>query len=49
MPRPNPAQGYRGPPPHDHGEVAKKVGVHETTVSRTVANKYMRTPVGLFE
>ena len=30
-------------------EVAQKVGVHETTVSRTVANKYMRTPVGLFE
>ena len=30
-------------------EVALKVGVHETTVSRTVANKYMRTPLGLFE
>ena len=30
-------------------EVALKVNVHETTVSRTVANKYMRTPVGLFE
>lgn len=29
--------------------VADKVGVHETTVSRTVANKYMRTPNGLFE
>ncbi len=29
--------------------VAAKVGVHETTVSRTVANKYMRTPGGLFE
>jgi RNA polymerase sigma-54 factor len=29
--------------------VAAAVGVHETTVSRTVANKYMRTPVGLFE
>jgi len=29
--------------------VAAKVGVHETTVSRTVANKYMRTPNGLFE
>lgn len=30
-------------------EVAGKVGVHETTVSRTVANKYIRTPQGVFE
>lgn len=30
-------------------EVAEKAGVHETTVSRTVANKYMWTPVGVFE
>ncbi len=29
--------------------VAARVGVHETTVSRTVANKYMKTPAGLFE
>ena len=29
--------------------VAAKVGVHETTVSRTVANKYMTTPRGVFE
>ncbi len=29
--------------------VAEKVGVHETTVSRTVANKYMKTPSGIFE
>ena len=35
--------------PMTMAEVAKKVDVHETTVSRTVANKYMRTPVGLFE
>jgi RNA polymerase sigma-54 factor len=35
--------------PMTMAEVAEKVGVHETTVSRTVANKYMRTPVGLFE
>ena len=35
--------------PMTMAEVAKKVGVHETTVSRTVANKYMRTPIGLFE
>jgi len=30
-------------------EVAERVGVHETTVSRTVANKYMKTPIGVFE
>jgi RNA polymerase sigma-54 factor len=35
--------------PMTMSEVALKVGVHETTVSRTVANKYMRTPNGLFE
>ncbi|MFA7691662.1 MAG: RNA polymerase factor sigma-54 [Candidatus Hydrogenedentales bacterium] len=31
------------------GEVAEKVGVHESTVSRTVNGKYMQTPQGLFE
>ena len=30
-------------------EVAQVVGVHETTVSRAVANKYIQTPQGLFE
>jgi len=30
-------------------EVAKKVDKHETTVSRTVSNKYIRTPRGVFE
>lgn len=30
-------------------EVAERVDVHETTVSRTVANKYMKTPSGVFE
>ena len=30
-------------------EVARVVGVHETTVSRAVANKYIQTPQGLFE
>ncbi len=29
--------------------VAEKLGVHETTVSRAIANKYMQTPRGLFE
>lgn len=31
------------------GQVAAQIGVHETTVSRAVANKYMQTPHGLFE
>ncbi|MDZ4199591.1 MAG: RNA polymerase factor sigma-54 [Kiritimatiellia bacterium] len=30
-------------------EIAKIVGVHETTVSRAIAQKYMQTPRGLFE
>lgn len=30
-------------------QAADKLGLHETTVSRAVANKYMQTPVGLFE
>lgn len=30
-------------------DVAKRVSVHETTVSRAIANKYMQTPLGLFE
>lgn len=30
-------------------EVAEVLGVHETTVSRAVANKYMQTPRGTFE
>lgn len=42
-------QGIEALHPMTMAEVAKKVGVHETTVSRTVANKYMRTPMGLFE
>jgi len=29
--------------------VAEAVGVHETTVSRAVSGKYMKTPVGVFE
>ena len=35
--------------PMTMAEVAAKVGVHETTVSRTVANTYMTTPRGVFE
>jgi RNA polymerase sigma-54 factor len=30
-------------------QVAKAVGVHETTVSRAIANKYIETPWGVFE
>jgi RNA polymerase sigma-54 factor len=30
-------------------QIAERVGVHETTVSRAIANKYMRTPHGIFE
>ena len=41
----------------DHGElvpltmanIAKRIGVHETTVSRALANKYIETPRGIFE
>jgi RNA polymerase sigma-54 factor len=30
-------------------QIADEVGVHETTVSRAIANKYIRTPHGVFE
>jgi RNA polymerase sigma-54 factor len=30
-------------------EVASELGIHETTVSRAIANKYMQTPRGTFE
>ena len=30
-------------------QVADVVGVHETTVSRAIANKYIRTPHGVFD
>ena len=30
-------------------EIASLLGVHETTVSRAIANKYMQTPRGIFE
>ncbi len=35
--------------PMTMSEVAKTVGVHETTVSRAVAGKYMQAPSGVFE
>jgi RNA polymerase sigma-54 factor len=42
-------QGIAHLRPMTMSAVAAKVGVHETTVSRTVANKYMTTPRGVFE
>jgi len=30
-------------------QIASIVGVHETTVSRAIANKYIKTPHGVFE
>jgi len=30
-------------------QVAEEVGVHETTVSRAIANKYVQTPFGVFD
>lgn len=30
-------------------QVAERVGVHETTVSRAIANKYIDTPYGIYE
>ncbi|MCQ2447218.1 MAG: RNA polymerase sigma-54 factor, partial [Clostridia bacterium] len=30
-------------------QIAQKVGVHNTTVSRTVRDKYMSTPFGVVE
>ncbi len=35
--------------PMTMSEIAEKVGVHETTVSRGVSGKYMQTPQGLLE
>ena len=35
--------------PMTMSEIAEKVGVHETTVSRAVSGKYMQTSQGLFE
>ena len=29
-------------------DLAESIGVHETTVSRAIANKYVQTPHGLF-
>ncbi len=42
-------RGRAGLRPLTMSQIAEKVGVHETTVSRTVGGKYARTPFGLAE
>ncbi|MEM0970661.1 MAG: RNA polymerase sigma-54 factor, partial [Verrucomicrobiota bacterium] len=42
-------QGKAHLKPMTMAEVAEVVGVHETTVSRAIAGKYMSTPQGVFE
>ncbi|HQU09030.1 MAG: RNA polymerase sigma-54 factor, partial [Verrucomicrobia bacterium 21-51-4] len=41
--------GTRALKPLTLNQIAEVVGLHETTVSRAIANKYMQTPHGLFE
>jgi RNA polymerase sigma-54 factor len=42
-------QGVAYLKPLTMNQVAEVVGVHETTVSRAIANKYVQTPYGLFD
>jgi len=42
-------QGAAHLKPLTMNQVAAVVGVHETTVSRAIANKYVQTPYGLFD
>ena len=42
-------QGAAHLKPLTMNQVAEVVGVHETTVSRAIANKYVQTPFGLFD
>jgi RNA polymerase sigma-54 factor len=42
-------KGVSGLKPLTMNQVAENVGVHETTVSRAIANKYIETPYGVFE
>jgi len=42
-------QGVAHLKPLTMNQVAEVVGVHETTVSRAIANKYVQTPHGLFD
>jgi RNA polymerase sigma-54 factor len=40
-------QGYLRP--LTHAEIAREVGLHESTISRTTSNKFVQTPWGTFE
>lgn len=42
-------KGVKHLKPLTMSEIADKLGIHETTVSRAVGNKYMQTPRGTFE
>ena len=42
-------QGVEGLRPMMIKEVAEEIGVHPSTVSRAVANKYVHTPQGVYE
>lgn len=42
-------EGIHGLKPLTQKEIAERTGLHESTVSRAVSNKYMQTPRGLFE
>src|ERR1700694_5049013 len=48
-PRGFPGTGNRYLKPMMIKEVAEEIGVHPSTVSRAVANKYVHTPQGVFE
>jgi RNA polymerase sigma-54 factor len=43
------AEGVAKLKPLTMSQIADIIGVHETTVSRALANKYMKTPHGVFE
>jgi RNA polymerase sigma-54 factor len=42
-------RGVRGLRPLALKDVAERIGMHESTVSRVTSNKYMQTPRGTFE
>lgn len=41
--------GISGLKPLTMNQVAREMGIHETTVSRAIANKYIETPYGVFD
>lgn len=43
------ARGVEYLKPMTMQQVADKLGLHETTISRAIANKYLQTPRGIFE